>query len=173
MANNRRRCDFQPCNKQYRPKRSTSMYCSPNCTRAASRERAKNGRPKAETNGKRKVSYLEGLGDHPPTEPPAGAVHGDHGDVLGEREAAVLPVPPPEGESVAEPGPKPKQKLPLHSRECRAGNKGNPFGYSPYRPTGGCEGCEARGLYPEEEGEITIFVPSHFPGTPLNRGRRW
>ena len=108
----------------------------------------------------------------PKPQPPAGAVHGDQGDVLDEREAAVLPVPPPEGESVAE--PEPKQKPPRHSRECRARNKGNPFGYSPYRPTGGCEGCEARGWYPVEEVEITIRnVPRHFPGTPLNRGRRW
>ena len=109
MDNKRRRCDFQPCNKQYRYSRSTSMYCSPNCTRAASRERAKNEQPTTETNGKRKVSYLEGLGDHQHTpKPSAGAVHGDQGDVMGEREAAVLPVPPPEGESVAEPEPKPQ-----------------------------------------------------------------
>ena len=87
---------------------------------------------------------------------------------LDELDEAVLPVPPSERESVAEPPP--KQKPPPHSRECERNNKGNPWARY---PTGGCEGCVARGWYPEGQGEITIRQPDRFPGTPLKRGRRW
>ena len=166
MAKDRRRhCDYPPCGKQYRYSRSTSKTCSDSCrTRLAKmrREAKRAARPRYAA-----LAHLL----KPLPQPPAGAVHGDQGDVLDELDEAVLPVPPSEGESVAEPEPKQKQKPPPHSRECRARNKGNPWGYN---PTGGCEGCEARGWYPVEEVEITIRnVPRHFPGTPLNRGRRW
>ena len=158
----RRRCDYPPCGKQYRYLRSTSKTCSDSCRTRLSKMRREAKRAAARP---RYAEALAHLVKRRP-QPPAGAVHGHQGDVLDEREAAVPPVPPPEEKSVAEPRPKP----PPHSRGCRTRNKGR---FMAYRPTRGCEGCEARGLYPEEERVITIKVPSHFPGTPLNRGRRW
>ncbi len=156
----RRRCDY--CGKQYRYLRSTSKTCSDSCRTRLSKMRREAKR--AVRPGR--YAALEHL-VKPRPQPSVGAVHGHQGDVLDEREAAVPPVPPPEEKSVAEPKPK---KKPPHSRQCRARNKGNPWGY---KAMGGCDGCEARGWYPVEEREIIIRnVPRHFPGTPLNRGRR-
>ena len=158
----RRRCDYPPCGKQYRYSRSTSKTCSDSCRTRLSkmrREAKRAARPPYTVLAR----YLK-----PRPQPHAGAVHGHRDDVLDEVEAAVPPVPPAERESVAE--PKPKQKPPPHSHECRARNKGRIMGY---KATDWCPACEALGWYPEDEREITITVPRHFPGTPLNRGRRW
>ena len=41
MSKKTRRCDHKPCDKPYRPKRSTSSYCSATCRSAARRAREK------------------------------------------------------------------------------------------------------------------------------------
>ena len=87
----RRRCDYPPCGKPYRYSRSTSKTCSDSCrTRLAKmrREAKRAARPRYAA-----LAHLL----KPQPRPPAGAVHGDQGDVLDEREAAVLPVPPARG----------------------------------------------------------------------------
>ena len=160
----RRRCDYPPCGKQYRYLRSTSKTCSDSCRTRLSKMRRE---AKRAAGPSRYMALAHRLKPRP--QPPAGAVDVHRDDVLDEFEAGVLPVPPPEGESVAEPEPKPKQKPPPHSRECRARNKGRIMGYT---ATYGCPACEAQGWYPEVE-VIINNVPRHFPGTPLNRGRRW
>ena len=110
MADRRRRCALESCRRQYRPKLSTSIYCTTRCRVAAHRKGRSGQKTERNGNGPR---YVELLGQpQKPPEPSRDEQPSDE-EYMAALVATMLPDGMPSGRPSPAPAP-PQDGPPAH-----------------------------------------------------------